>query len=375
MAQNKESYLTAESLAILGNGYVATDSLDLIEAITDYDRVTVSLSRNTTDGLFPVIEMSLYSCDNIVSFVNPGEVIEDDLLSHGLSYAEYYLTVLGDDEEPYQYNGKNTMSFTALYCAGYLPSGVVPGTNLICLNSTLVQAIYSDTPMSLTSIKELTFAWRIVCVYSVPNPENPDVSNIDIARIDMPEFGYGWSGTATDVNKLLLEQGVEASSILSATLEVGKQSRTYYIMEGSADMTLQYRNMFNAIDYTAVKCKSTEKLDAEISTAVCNGKLIAYDINNTVSYEVQTAELSESAAKVLMHILCSHDVCLRIRDSWEKIIITERTYEISNADDENYSVKFTYRFAKSRPMIDADSLSDNLYSTRIFSNEYSAQFS
>jgi hypothetical protein len=313
-----------------------------------------------------VFSVRLYPSDNTVYFVNPGEILEADMRLNGLTTADYYLTMTGDGESAF--TGKNAISIRTLFCSGYLPDDIIPGDNLILLNSLITQSIFANTPMILYPISPLSSDWYIAAVYASGD-------DIDSASIQMGSFGLGWCGTAADVLQLLYDNGITADRILSVSLYVGEHCRNYFIREGSPDLTIRYRNCFNCIDYAAISAKSTRKLSSDVSTAVCSGKVVTYDVNNTVSWEVQTSELTEQEALLMMHILCSHEVAILLHGEWVNVVITDRTYEVSNANDENYTVKFTYRFAVDRPVIDIDSLDDEFYHNRIFTTPYSQPYS
>ena len=127
---------------------------------------------------------------------------------------------------------------------------------------------------------------------------------------------------------------------------------------------------------------TTQIAESERSIAVTNRISTFYNQRNEKKYEVESSGLTYEQAQWIEQLFYSHDVRMGFRHDQEpgevvpeimpKILITDFTCEISDADGELNSVKFTFQFADRRTYLQTDYL--NIDSERIFTEPYGPAF-
>lgn len=161
---------------------------------------------------------------------------------------------------------------------------------------------------------------------------------------------------------------------LAFTCYVGSRVFTFYAAKEPLPWSREtppcaflFRNAFNAVETAAFRGVTTAKQEVEREEAVSGGRTAFYDESTAQSFEVQSAALAPDFAAWLAQLLASPDVRLWQRgkawDELPRILITESTYEISDADDDQRTVKFTWRYADDTPQFaPAQLLADGIFS-------------
>ena len=114
---------------------------------------------------------------------------------------------------------------------------------------------------------------------------------------------------------------------------------------------------------------TTRKQKVERSEANCNFDHIFYDQKTEIAFEVETAALPYEEAVWLNQVFASRYVAIPIYgETFEQILITDSTSEITDSDKEQNRLKFTYKFAKDKQHKYVD------YSPAYFTEEFNEQF-
>ena len=157
--------------------------------------------------------------------------------------------------------------------------------------------------------------------------------------------------------------------LLSFTVHVGQRSMTFFVTDEVPDFRLSFLNAFNITEYAELYAVTTQKQKVERSEAHCNFDHIFYDQKTEISFEVETAALPYEEAQWLNQVFASRYVAIPIYgDTFEQILITDSTSEITDSDKEQNRLKFTYKFAKDKQHKYVES------SPAYFTEEYNKQF-
>ena len=174
----------------------------------------------------------------------------------------------------------------------------------------------------------------------------------------------------------------EDTKLLAYSVHIGNRAYTYYVSKREPQVTLYFRNAFNYFECCQLDAVTTQIAESDRSIAVTNRISTFYNQRNEKKYEVETSGLTYEQAQWIEQLFYSHDVRMGFRHDQEpgevvpeimpKILITDFTCEISDADGELNSVKFTFQFADRRTYLQTDYLTVD--HDRIFTQEYDPTF-
>ena len=166
------------------------------------------------------------------------------------------------------------------------------------------------------------------------------------------------------------------------SVHAGQRAFTFYVQDHEPPLSLYFRNAFNVFECCELEAVTTQIAESERSIAVTNRISTFYNQRNEKKYEVESSGLTYEQAQWIEQLFYSHDVRMGFRHDQEpgevvpeimqKILITDFTCEISDADGELNSVKFTFQFADRRTYLQTDYL--NIDSERIFTEPYGPAF-
>lgn len=149
-------------------------------------------------------------------------------------------------------------------------------------------------------------------------------------------------------------------TLLSFTVRCGQRSISCFVDNSLDDReTFYFRNCFNVWDWGTLPVATTAKTDVDRSVAIINGKSRFYNQSTAKTYEVQTGPLTSDEAQWIDQLFSSHDVFRIEPDATNPedpfvivpILITECTCEMQDGDEKPNSVKFKWRYANNRPIV------------------------
>ena len=174
----------------------------------------------------------------------------------------------------------------------------------------------------------------------------------------------------------------EDTKLLAYSVHIGQRAFTYYVSQHEPQVMLYFRNAFNRFECCQLEAVTTQIAESDRSIAVTNRISTFYNQRNEKKYQVETAGLTYEQAQWIEQLFYSHDVRMGTRYGQEpgevvpqllpKILITDFTCEIDDADGELNTVKFTYQFADRRTWLQTDYLTVD--HDRIFTQEYDPTF-
>ncbi len=175
----------------------------------------------------------------------------------------------------------------------------------------------------------------------------------------------------------------QATKLLAVSIHVGERAFTYYVSQREPQIRMFFRNAFNVFECCELEAVTTQIAESERSIAVTNRISTFYNQRNEKKYEVETSGLTYEQAQWIEQLFYSHDVRMGKLDEemepWDidftllpKVLITDFTCEIDDADGELNTVKFTYQFADRRTWLQTDYLTVD--HDRIFTEQYDPTF-
>lgn len=309
-------------------GVTFSSALPDITVSTDAATLDVRLS---CDGTTTLLSERYHATNGAVTLHDLGTLIESDLRSRGISFAKYRLQA-----------GNDSVTIPVLHCDRYVtPSDtseylrqnflttndlrrIAPGAT-IELHLLLLPG---DSPSYIidTGTSQLTFNQETTIT-------EPTLHTITIKADSIPE--------AT-----------------SFTVRCGQRSVSYFIDSSLATaQQFQFRNCFNVWDTALIPCQTTAKTTVERATATIGGQLRFYNQTAEQTFQIETAPLTSDEAAWLDQLITSHEVIRIERDQVTEnlcsvpVLITDATHEITDTPDRPNTVKFTWRYAATRPRL------------------------
>lgn len=169
-----------------------------------------------------------------------------------------------------------------------------------------------------------------------------------------------------DFDEILATATTDKGARLHAvTLRIGQRMFTYYFVDKVPDDHFFFRNAFNVTELITLYGKTTKKFTSQRSEAVCSGRSIYYDLRNELVFEFESARLRKDTAEALMQLFISPAIT-KDHSTQNTVVIKDINYEIADDDEEKRTVKFTWKYADNRILV------DHTYSTnaKTFTDEF-----
>ena len=174
----------------------------------------------------------------------------------------------------------------------------------------------------------------------------------------------------------------EAITLHAYSVHAGQRAFTFYVQDHEPPLSLYFRNAFNCFECCALQAVTTHKPKVDRSIAVTNRISTFYNQQNEKLYEVETSGLTMEQARWIEQLFYSHDVRMAAKrtdfsqgytpQGMPIVLITEPTCEISDADGELNTVKFTYQYQDRRTYLPTDYLSVD--HDRIFTDPFNPTY-
>ena len=172
---------------------------------------------------------------------------------------------------------------------------------------------------------------------------------------------------------MLEDKGADVTLVLSYEVSIGGRSFMYFVdNEAPAMKGFCFRNAFNVEERAYFEAMTVRDTSTERSMATMHGTSVFYDQQDSEDFEVTTAPLSYAEAEWMKQMVLSHLVRLH---SGDDILITDMEEKVSDNDTEHKRIKFTYRLARTGASIDIGGKATAVTHARIFTNEFSLDFS
>lgn len=313
-----------------------------------------------------IFQTRIYAYNNKATLTNLREVIEDYMREHDIM-SKTFSIVLSATDAPDQ---ATTGNFTVIYCNYKLHART---TNFF---DTHFLTIRTSFLVNYHETQELSW-------YQTETPEDEDVyteflvktadglktykvmDRADNRDMESEEFipGQMFEDLIRDNDEL---KDAQPQDLLSITVHRGKRVMTFYITQATPNLSFQFRNCFNCIEYVHLFAATTLKTDVDRSEATCNGETQFYDQQTTKTNEVNITTLSLEHALWLNQLVESHQV--KNAENMKPVLISDITSEISDETNSVNKLKFSWRYSDNSHTLETTS------NNRIFTDPYTPQF-
>lgn len=327
-------------------------------------KARVVLTRTSPQlGFVDLMDVELYAFENQIYLANVGRLIEEDMRLEEQNLVSYGLFLDGSETA--------AVEWQVVYCERVSP---VADLSTIFFTAFPSQRIGPNSPLALASLP-MEGCVGMIAAYR----RSSDGKVLPYAWSSCKSLDSGFLTWSTGAIQAAIREDTddERARLLRFTLTLGDRSKTWHVVPYAPTLQLSFRNCFNCPDYIDLRGKIREKTKSEAAEAVCRGAYRQYDRRTERTFEFESASLVQDEAFGIDQLFTSRDIRLLhpISGEWRQIHITEGTCEPSNDDTENWSVKFTFRFAEQRN--DTAHLFLHAYNTLtgVFTEEFTPPYS
>lgn len=311
---------------------------NLTYSTSDYDRLLLDVYR--TDDYTSLYTATLFLAEGVVTFYDLRSLIEQYMLSNGLSYFEFVVEAQNEGGEE-----ASITKFMVLFCS-FTPSIEAPLFASRYFLTTLTAkelATERDEYLYAFHNKGDTLTTFLHIVYRTVNGE-----------VKRERFEESRSAAATGVASYLIRYedivlyvwSDEFKELISLNYQLNDRMFVFYPRRRPTDTPFTFRNAFNCWDYYYLEGSTNVKTSAEKSEAICGGIVQHYDKQSKQLFEVKTAPMRTEAAEWLAQFLLSPCIYRGSNNDEQRIIIEDFTHEITDDDSGQHKIEFTWRYAK-----------------------------
>lgn len=358
------------------NGIILSSAIGNIMILADNSFVDVKLTSNG----FTILSERYYANLGNITLYDFASLIEEEMRRTNYSCQTFILEVYGSSTTP-----DDTCTFSVLYCDRFSVCTDVPFFLKENFLTTLdARRIPIGASQSLFFYADLGESLSATVSYSVRDIEDNILHGSFI-------LNYGSSATFAGEHRIDISQAtilenarstfekpIKSLKLLSFNIIVGKRSVSYWVDTLlSIEDTFYFRNCFNVWEAACLPFYTTAKTEVDRSTAIVNGDTLIYNQSATKSYEVKASALTSDEANWIDQLFTSHSIFRVVPNPGDEtnpvviapVIITDSSCEIQNGDEKLNEVKFTWRFAGNRPLVQLSA------SKGIFTSQYNIVFS
>ena len=216
-------------------------------------------------------------------------------------------------------------------------------------------------------------SYSVGTFYFTLNVRKTDGSYDSYEYISGRRFGYGIVTSTISVKEL--QWACEAhfgsgTQLLSFTLKFNSRLMHFYIVPCASAQEFRFKNIFGCMESLGIPGATISKLESDFSEAMVDGRLQHYDVKHTRTYEVQTAQLLSGYMTWLEQFLTSSSIMRKLPDGmFADVLISEYTFEQTDAPGEENTLSFTWQFADGKQSTQRFSIH-----TGIFTEQYNQTF-
>lgn len=335
---------------------VPTSALTLLSASTDEPSLHVGLAV----GRIPFFGTDLAAYEGVVEFHDPASLIEEYFREQG--YVSRPVTI---------YFGTETIVVNCIYCEYHLPEGHDFSRSFLSL--IYAQRTHAGSMVSLAADSEDALASATVTARGLDADGSPQSCTFPLQAEVPPDTGT----VAIDVDALVMRIREQSGiiDVASFTIDAGIRQKAFFIVKHPEFLTFSYLSAFNVREYIDIPCTMAVKTEVSRDSAFVAGRSTQYNQSVERKYEVTTAPLTREEALAISQLVESRATRLRTGGKEYDVVIDDHTLEPDNDDTSLDSVKFTWRFSTSRPMLFGESLAPLLPPAEgIFTDEFTEQY-
>lgn len=347
-----------------GNTYYSCEFPDLMFTSSDCTAIDFQLEMHRS----VVFSSTYYLHDGSVEIYSIGSYIEELMLLSNKTVDQFTISFAPAGQSEF-----SSVSFMVVYCRERCM--VSPADDLI-VSSFLTTNLHRLIPRHGYDCLSLyhfgggsyaTLQHQFTCVARL---ESGEVSSYSFTSYVRHSMGVSITSIATDEIQDQLNQNLGPCQLLSFTLQIGSRKCWFYLQSCPSFYTFSFQNVFGCQEYVSIPLVTTTKIEGDFSEAMVNGKLSHYDVRHTRTFEAESSSLLHSQMEWLEQFLTSPGIAL-YKDNFYAgdVLISDYTFEHSDAPGAENTLKFTWQFADGRR-----SLHQYTLRTNIFTEQFTDQF-
>lgn len=332
---------------------VPSSALKLLSAVTEEPSLEVSLMC----GGNTIYSGNLAAYGNIVELHDPASLIEAWFRANNRVVATVTVRF-----------GLAVLPVTVLYCEYDLPDE--PDFSQSYLSLISAQRVHRGSVVTIAADSFEALKATVVTAVGVDSD--------GIART--VEFPLNISSTVAPVSvsvpvDTLLRYAGALADVHCFSFDSGDRQKVFFLVNDTRFITIGFKSAFNVREYIDIPGTVVHAAEVTVENATLDRTLVQYNRKSSHTYEVTTAALTREEAEAFAQIVESRETVLRSGGVDYPIVITDHTIESSDDDSSLPSMKFTYRYAGDRPALFASGASPFVEPDRIFTAQYSKQYS
>lgn len=307
------------------------------------DEASISLSIFHATGDFEdVFTTTLYPVDGKVTAYDIREVMEQYMRTNKLSFCHFRIEAENDDGSIVCSN-----DLKVLYCT--FNPGTTDAAHFARHNFLTTQRT-KEVDLSVVSEDQL-------CYYAAAGEDVRTRIRVlyEHDGLSTTEFLNGNTAAQDGIVRQTINfKGLFTTEVtlLSITVCVGTSRMfTYYFTKTPPQEQFFFSNAFNIMELMTLDGKTTKKFTSQRSEAVCGGRSVFYDLRNEMAFEFETVRLRKETAETLMQMFISPEI-YKDADLLKGVVVKDFSYEIADDDSEKRIVKFTWKYADNRLLVD-----------------------
>ena len=158
-----------------------------------------------------------------------------------------------------------------------------------------------------------------------------------------------WANGMIDASPSAISALFDGDYIRAYSVMLGNRFATFYVDQEERPLKFCYQNNYGVLTSISFQGVHSQKVDRGRSLSFCHGQAYEYDLSLDQIYSVQSAALDPLSAKLFLGLVRSHAVFLKSSDALLRILLSDVSFELSDAFDALSSGKFSYRFTRSIP--------------------------
>lgn len=334
-----------------------------ITDVQDTAKVTVFINGTA------VYTTSLHQYNEVVTFYDLRSIMEQHMRDNNITTALLKITAEktgGTDT----YDGDNYIIFCSRHHAVDIPENFFMWRFLTSRTYYVIPR-YAYQRLTFFSDGQNEFTAFAECVFLKDNVRRVIRITLNTFQSGHPYEGHILSHPRQMSLLARRQTGEDCGKLLAYTIHADRRSMTYFVTDEEPEVTLCFRNAYNAEEYAYVFGTTLVKTTVERQEAVCQERHSFYNQTVQRRHEVTTVPLSHEQAQWYNELFESHKVTAEVDQGDNDavpVLVSDITSEISNRPDEKIRMKFSWWFDDNAEWIVSDP------STSVFNNIYTDTF-
>lgn len=354
------------------NNIVFSSDLEILNFFVESDFGFVELCEFSDSDIDTIFYEKFYTHNRKISVFNLSSVIETFMRNNNFSFHRFRINLYTDNEEAFD----DSWDFYVIYCDRKI---FVDDVSEFISENFLCSCEFRRIPKSADIFLNFIALCNedLICTVDM----NCEIYNSGVVKIcsissflehvgneiKLFNISYNYDSLASMAANFF---GCDESNIniLSFTLSVGNRSMSFFVDGGmSLHNCFYFNNCFNAMDVIYFNGINSKETSVEKSSAFIHGVYKFYDVKASETFSVQSGGLSEMEADLFSQLISSFYISRKINDNFLSVLISNESFDVSDADDKLCSVKFNWKYDFEKPMLAFDF-------NNIFSEQFSNQF-